>query len=431
MDERIAQIVENNPPPPDGKGRYMYRRYGKIDEDDELKADDDGLVEMDEEERRDSATDNEDSPVQIKRNAQRQEEEEEEEEDGEGQAVMHRPEASSNLRSQGAKRQEAEITEEQAGEQQPEVGRTRSTRRRSRVSLGDALGPKRRRTRASQTALEEPRIPDDLDATLRGDTELDYDKPAEEPVPSPPPSNEAEIGKGKEKRSEVRARRVVPPLSPRRTRTRSRLLSIQPEAVPAASRTTSRAKAKAKATAATAAPKPVPESQVFDEFVAHSDNDDEGEMHEVEANLQITAHSRESPAGNQMHSGHRAEDLQTSRRVQSTAPSDAAIANPASDDLDDDDDDDIKLFAFVKKLDIHAPPVPAANQNRSGHRDRDQRSSSEEIFPSPRTRAGAEKRRLTQAAKAAPYVPPKGTRAASMIEKERARSRKSRADDPN
>jgi hypothetical protein len=228
--------------------------------------------------------------------------------------------------------------------------------------------------------------------------------------------------------------------------------------VPAASRTTSRAKAKAKATAATAAPKPVPESQVFDEFVAHSDNDDEGEMHEVEANLQITAHSRgsllshiwlyyiiiislcfdsngkyttESPAGNQMHSGHRAEDLQTSRRVQSTAPSDAAIANPASDDLDDDDDDDIKLFAFVKKLDIHAPPVPAANENRSGHRDRDQRSSSEEIFPSPRTRAGAEKRRLTQAAKAAPYVPPKGTRAASMIEKERARSRKSRADDPN
>jgi hypothetical protein len=153
MDERIAQIVENNPPPPDGKGRYMYRRYGKIDEDDELKADDDGLVEMDEEERRDSATDNEDSPVQIKRNAQRQEEEEEEEEDGEGQAVMHRPEASSNLRSQGAKRQEAEITEEQAGEQQPEVGRTRSTRRRSRVSLGDALGPKRRRTVSHRSLL--------------------------------------------------------------------------------------------------------------------------------------------------------------------------------------------------------------------------------------------------------------------------------------
>ena len=152
MDKRIAQIVEKNPPPPDGKGRYVYRRYGKIDEDDELNADDDddGLIELDEEESRDSATDNEDSPVQIKRaNAQRQEEEEEEEEDGEGQAVMHWPEASSNLRSRDAERQEEESTGEQAGEQRPEAYRTRSTTRRSRVSLGDAPGPKRRRTVSS------------------------------------------------------------------------------------------------------------------------------------------------------------------------------------------------------------------------------------------------------------------------------------------
>jgi hypothetical protein len=61
--------------------------------------------------------------------------------------------------------------------------------------------------------------------------------------------------------------------------------------VPAASRTTSRAKAKATtATADIAVLKPVPESQVFDEFVANSNDDDEGDMHEVEANLQITAH---------------------------------------------------------------------------------------------------------------------------------------------
>jgi hypothetical protein len=156
MDKRVAQIVEENPPPPDGKGLYKYRRYGKIDEDDELNADDDGLVEMDEEERGDSATDNEDSPVQIKRaNAQRQEEEEEEEDDM-GQAVMHQPEANSNLRSRGAERREKEITEEQAGEQQPEAGHTRSTRRRSRVS-GDAPGPKRRRTVSSLfTSLPSP-----------------------------------------------------------------------------------------------------------------------------------------------------------------------------------------------------------------------------------------------------------------------------------
>jgi len=112
-----------------------------------------------------------------------------------------------------------------------------------------------------------------------------------------------------------------------------------------------------------------------------------------------------------MSSGHRAEDLQT--------------ANPArgDDDDDDDDDDDAELLAHVNKLEVRAPPVPAVNPNRSGHRDRDKRSSSEEVFPSPGTRARAEKKRRTQAAKAAPYVPPKGTRAAYMIEKERARTR--------
>lgn len=94
-----------------------------------------------------------------------------------------------------------------------------------------------------------------------------------------------------------------------------------------------------------------------------------------------------------------------------------------ADDCDNDDDSDAELLAFVKKLDVQAPPVPAVSLNKSGRRDRDQRSSSEEIFPSPGTRARDEKKRLTQAAKTAPYVPPKGTRAASMIEKEQARSR--------
>jgi hypothetical protein len=145
MDKRIAQIVQDNPPPPDGKGRYMYRRYGNIDGDDELNADDDGLVEADEEERRDSATDNEDSPVQIKRANARRQEEEEEEEDVEG----HRPEASPNLRSRDAQRQEEASTEEQAVEQQPEVRRTRSTTRRNRVPPGNASGPKGRRTVSS------------------------------------------------------------------------------------------------------------------------------------------------------------------------------------------------------------------------------------------------------------------------------------------
>jgi hypothetical protein len=149
MDEMIAQIVEENPPPPDGKGRYKYRRYGTIDVDDELNADDDGLVELDEEERRDSTTDSEDSPVQFKRANARRQEEEEGEEDGEGQVVMHQPEESSYLRSRDTQHQEEVRIEQQAGEQQPEAGRTRSTTRRSRISPGDASEPRRRRTVSS------------------------------------------------------------------------------------------------------------------------------------------------------------------------------------------------------------------------------------------------------------------------------------------
>lgn len=131
-------------------------------------------------------------------------------------------------------------------------------------------------------------------------------------------------------------------------------------------------------------------------------------------------YTTETPAGHQILSSHRTEDLQTSRRVQRTAP---AIASPASDDLDYDDDDVDNPFAIIKRLNAHAPPVPTANPSRSGHRGRDRGTSSEETFPFHGTRALAEKKRRTQAAKAAPYVPPKGTRAASMIEKEQARSR--------
>ena len=54
-------------------------------------------------------------------------------------------------------------------------------------------------------------------------------------------------------------------------------------------------RARAKASAASAAatvPETIPESQVFDEFVVHSDSDEEREMHEVEANLQDSVVSR-------------------------------------------------------------------------------------------------------------------------------------------
>ena len=89
---------------------------------------------------------------------------------------------------------------------------------------------------------------------------------------------------GRKKRGKLRARPVTRPVSPRRTRAHSR--SANPHDTLAASQTITRAKAKAAAAAATV-PEPTPDSQVFDEFVAHSESD-EGEMHEVEANLQVS-----------------------------------------------------------------------------------------------------------------------------------------------
>ena len=307
--------------------------------------------------------------------------------------------------------------------------------------------------------MEEPSIPDDIDATLRGDA-VDDDKLAEEPEPSPLPIVEAAVKKGK-----PRARRVVPPLSPRRTRARSRSLSVdQPDIAPIASRTT-RSKSKALAGAAAAAPAvlvPVSESQVFDEFVADSD-DDEVEMHEVEDNLKISMQSRGAllsqiwlyfvmlllarcadmngnyttglPAEDLVHNSQTAKDLFTSGRMHAES-NDAGFIDLSQDDSDgsgsgsgSDDSDDAELLAYAEKLNAHVPPAPTASQNKGGKggRNRDRESPSEETFPSPGTRAGAEKKRLTQAAKTAPYIPPVGTRALAMVEKERARVRQAAA----
>lgn len=128
----------------------------------------------------------------------------------------------------------------------------------------------------------------------------------------------------------------------------------------------------------------------------------------------------------------------TSRRLQRSSPNVAALADPDDSNEDEEDeledDSDAELLEHVRKLEGHAqaqspaPPPARPTANREEHKGDDddddelEHSSSEEIFPSPGTRAGAEKRRRTQAAKVAPYVPPRGTRAASMVEKERARN---------
>jgi len=151
------------------------------------------------------------------------------------------------------------------------------------------------------------------------------------------------------------------------------------------------------------------------------------------AGVDTTAPSFYLEAENQTDSPS-TKGLRTSRRLQHSSPNVAALADPddsTSDEEDElEDDSDAELLEHVRKLEGHAQaqspaPRPTASRKKSKGDDDDnelERSSSEEIFPSPGTRAGAEKRRRTLAAKVAPYEPPRGTRAASMVEKERARN---------
>jgi hypothetical protein len=124
-----------------------------------------------------------------------------------------------------------------------------------------------------------------------------------------------------------------------------------------------------------------------------------------------------SLADNQTHSPG-TDGLQSSRRQQTALSDDSAVEDPDGSE----DDSDAKLFALVRKLDTTArsqsPPVPKASLRKGD--DGLDHSSSEDVFPSLGTRASAEKRRRTQAAKVTAYVPPRGTRAASMMERERA-----------
>jgi hypothetical protein len=143
LDNRIAEIVEGNPPAPDGKGQYKYRRYGRIDQDAELIADNNEFVELNAEEGGYSATDDEDGTVQTKRmNTQPQEEEEEEDE---GQSIVQWPGASPNPRNQDP--EPPEEAKKQTAEREPETGPlTRSAMQQGGASLSGAPASKGRRT---------------------------------------------------------------------------------------------------------------------------------------------------------------------------------------------------------------------------------------------------------------------------------------------
>jgi hypothetical protein len=127
----------------------------------------------------------------------------------------------------------------------------------------------------------EEQAPGDFDATLPG--AIVDDQPAE--VSSP---------RGTKVRTKRRARpkarqpvASLSPRSPRRARARLPLQPIgSPETAPAAPRSIS-GEREASVASAAAIFEPVTKSRVVDEFKAHSD--DEGDMHEVEADLQIGA----------------------------------------------------------------------------------------------------------------------------------------------
>lgn len=140
LDNRIAEIVEGNPPAPNGKGQYKYRRYGRIDQDAELIADNTEFVELGAEEGGYSATDDEDGTVQTKRmNAQPQEEEEEEDE---GQS--YQPGATPNPRNHD--HEPPEEAKKQIAEREPETGPfARVATQRGGASLSGAPVSKGRR----------------------------------------------------------------------------------------------------------------------------------------------------------------------------------------------------------------------------------------------------------------------------------------------
>ncbi len=161
LDQRIAEIVEENPPPPDGMGGYKSRRYGKLDRDDEVKAEEFMLRVREEEE---SATDNEDGPVWVKRaTAEPQEEEDEEGEEerrpaGKEADAETRPHDDDSYHEEEEEEEEEEVRTTRRRSRAGPSPRSKVTRRRARISVGKApaSASKRRRTVSPPSPLCAP-----------------------------------------------------------------------------------------------------------------------------------------------------------------------------------------------------------------------------------------------------------------------------------
>ena len=308
LDQRIAEIVHENPPAPDGKGQYRSRRLGRFDEDEEDYALD---AEAEAEEFEKSLTDEDEDPVLDKREGAQPQKEEEEEDEEEEQPPDHWPDDEFDPRDQDFHHEEEE--EAHPEQRPPSPSPAPPTQRKGRGSQGRPPAPKRRKAvscpifliypptktfvkAASRGREEEAPGPNDPDQTLLDDDELAKEDDEDDAPATPEPEIPTRVTR--------QTPRAAQPVSPRRTRASTRLRSVNPPAPPQSpirrrakatttSPTTRRrrsvsadaptvSKAKKSKSGAATSLAPVAESG-HDEFQAHSE--DEGDMQEVEGTL--------------------------------------------------------------------------------------------------------------------------------------------------
>jgi hypothetical protein len=283
LDPRIAEIVEGNPPAPDGMGRYRSRRLGKLSLDDE----DTKEFPLDAE-AVESPTDNDDKPVVAKR-ARNEEEDEEDEE------VKHRSRAGPTTSSTGTRRK-----------------------------VSPPSPPVLKQHRAARALSPVAPSPDDADLTILG---IDDDADEGDLLSPPQPQHVA----------------APPPPSLPHSRMRSRRRAAGVTAAPMKTTTHRRAAAQSKATLRRPQPGPSSSSLTLylpatDEFVVHSDDDSEEE--EVKANLALMKTTTHRRAAAQSKATLR-------RPQPGPSPSSLTLYLPATDEFvvhsdDDSEEDEVK-----------------------------------------------------------------------------------------
>jgi hypothetical protein len=135
-----------------------------------------------------------------------------------------------------------------------------------------------------------------------------------------------------------------------------------------------------------------------DEFVAHSDSEEESDMQEVEVNLRVSAASRGggtyittkrslsllmtslgAPPADTRARSLSPDDLQTSKRLRRARGTADRGEDEDEDEEDELDESDAELFAHINKLDIRPPPTPAKASRRQKLNNKGEDSESDEL----------------------------------------------------